>query len=46
MEWAKPEGLEVVGVEQIEFRVLTADEAAQLLPEGAAGRNDPVAGWR
>lgn len=45
MEWAKPEGLDVVGVEHIEFRTLTVEEAAALLPPGDGGRNDPVAGW-
>lgn len=44
-EWAKPEGLDVVGVEEIDFRVLTEDEVAALLPEGSAGRGDKVAGW-
>lgn len=45
MEWAKPEGLEVVGVERFEFRRLTQDEAALLLPVGEGGKGDPVAGW-
>lgn len=36
-EWAQPDGLEPVGVEQVSVRRLTADECADLLPSGDAG---------
>lgn len=45
MEWAAPEGLPTVGVEHIDFRVLTADEAAALLPEGTGGQGHHLARW-
>lgn len=37
-EWAKPDSLGAVGVEHVEVRRLSAEECAELLPHGDAGR--------
>ena len=45
-EWAAPDTLESLGVEHIDVRRLTADEAYDLLPHGSAGREAKEIGTR
>lgn len=45
-EWAAPDALEPLGVEYIDVRRLTADEALDLLPRGDAGREAKELGTR
>lgn len=45
-EWAAPDTLEPLGVEHVDVRRLTADEAYDLLPHGPAGREAKEIGTR